>query len=458
MVNIMYPPPDDTFSKISYSSLELDFEPVLEGIGQPTTVQVSGDSNDDGGFIWTEKTGVINHTNIDGGTEAIADYTDDIIIESWEQGLLSVAMVPDTHDLIVYYTAPIDNPNLASIATLEYLSLDDEFNVQGSDQLLRIPQAHSNHNGGGLGFRGVNRAILSLGDDNTNGSFRHHPAHSLHNESWRSAQYDDLPYGKILEIDISNFTPVGNSLNLSDAEIFEATKMYNGTDVGVQILQDLDVRVLAKGLRNPWSIDVTQEGIFVGDVGWKVPGELNFLHYGAQTTNFGWDTEENRAPVCNDGEIAIRKELENNPLNYVNPIFYANVIMDELGRCSRVSALESPDREVTHAVAGYPRTESDRFIGQSIVVGAQTTDSLLSGNYLFGDLRGEDGPTFFTTPLPFSDERGHPQEIEIHKSNLGGNEHLLNIYRVPNDEIWVTTTDFSETGGAIYRLNSVNKI
>lgn len=462
-------PENDVFSAISVSSYALEFTPILSGIGQPTSIdswvqneQNGGGNNEqskiqDDGFIWTDKIGLVSHTDVDGRTRTISDYRNKVIIENWEQGLLSAVCVPEKNDLIVYYTAPANRENLASVATLEYIPMDQSLNPRESFELLRIPQKNRIHNGGSLGFVDKDNLVLAVGDDNGNGGLRRYQGANHYLWSWRSSQYDDLPYGKLLMIDISDISTNPDKSHLVESNQFSGISEYNRADVPVIESESISIQILAKGLRNPWSFDVQHNSILVGDVGSSVPGELNYLPDVATQQNFGWDIEENSALHCRTDDIHLRNSIASNPFLLLNPTFYYDAILNEFSSCTKTNALTKPTGEIMTPVASYPRSHEGRMIGQSIVVGSMLDKKMISGKYLFGDLRGEDGPTFFTTSMQFVGQQDRPQPIEIHGSNLARNQHLLNIFDMQNGEIWVTTTDFSDTGGSIHRLTSVTE-
>jgi len=460
-------PENDVFSAISESSYGLEFTPILTGIGQPTSVdswvqneQRGGGDNEEskirnGEFIWTDKIGIVSHADIDGRTRIISDYSNKVIIESWEQGLLSAVRVPEKNDLIVYYTAPANRANLASVAILEYIRMDKTLNPRESFELLRIPQKNPIHNGGSLSFVGQDNLVLAVGDDNGNGHNRRYQGADHYLWSWRSSQHDDLPYGKLLIIDISDISTNPDRSYLVESNQFSGTSEYNSVDVPVVRSENISIQILAKGLRNPWSFDVQHSSIVIGDVGSSVPGELNYLPDVATKQNFGWDVEENSALNCSADDIYLRKSITSNPLLFLNPFFYYDAIQNEFFSCTRTNKLTKPTGEIMTPVASYPRSHEGRMIGQSIVVGSMLNEKMISGKYLFGDLRGEDGPTFFTTSMQFDYQQNRPQPIEIHGSNLGRNQHLLNIFDMQNGETWVATTDFSDSGGSIHRLTSL---
>ncbi len=175
-----------------------------------------------------------------------------IVSSDGERGVLSVAFDPryasnrrfyvdytntagDTR--VVRYTASAQDPNRASAASRRVL--------------LRIHQPYSNHNGGQLQFGPDGRLYVGMGDGGSEG------------DPQGRAQDPHSRLGKMLRLS------VGTSL--------------------------VNVRVYAKGLRNPWrfSFDRKTGALWIGDVGQNKWEEVDYLKPGRPAgANLGWNGYE----------------------------------------------------------------------------------------------------------------------------------------------------------------------
>jgi len=175
-----------------------------------------------------------------------------IVSSDGERGVLSVAFDPryasnrrfyvdytntagDTR--VVRYTASARDPNRASAASRRVL--------------LRIHQPYSNHNGGQLQFGPDGRLYVGMGDGGSEG------------DPQGRAQDPHSRLGKMLRLSVGT-SPV-------------------------------NVRVYAKGLRNPWrfSFDRKTGALWIGDVGQNKWEEVDYLKPGRPAgANLGWNGYE----------------------------------------------------------------------------------------------------------------------------------------------------------------------
>ena len=175
-----------------------------------------------------------------------------IVSSDGERGVLSVAFDPryasnrrfyvdytntagDTR--VVRYTASAQDPNRASAASRRVL--------------LRIHQPYSNHNGGQLQFGPDGRLYVGMGDGGSEG------------DPQGRAQDPHSRLGKMLRLSVGT-SPV-------------------------------NVRVYAKGLRNPWrfSFDRKTGALWIGDVGQNKWEEVDYLKPGRPAgANLGWNGYE----------------------------------------------------------------------------------------------------------------------------------------------------------------------
>ena len=130
------------------------------------------------------------------GTSVVVDLRD-LVADTNEQGLLSVAVAPDyltTGRIFIFYT---DNSGDLQI---------DELRGAARTPVLTIQHDQAdNHNGGQLLFGPDNALYLSTGDGGTQG------------DPEGDAQNPDSPLGKILRIDVSSIAPPPGGGNPPDS-------------------------------------------------------------------------------------------------------------------------------------------------------------------------------------------------------------------------------------------------
>jgi glucose/arabinose dehydrogenase len=193
-----------------------------------------------------------------------------------EQGLLGVAVAPDSQHLYLYYTDPDGDSHL-----VEYELADGDLVKDSERELLFVEQPRASHNAGTLRFGPDGYLWIALGD----GGGAEGPQTPLGRRfgggstpRGKYAQDTSNLYGSILRIDP---TPDGD-------------KPYTIPDDN-PFAGDADARgeVWAYGLRNPWqySIDAQTGDLWIGDVGQECWEEVDVVRGpdgGGAGTNFGW--------------------------------------------------------------------------------------------------------------------------------------------------------------------------
>jgi glucose/arabinose dehydrogenase len=178
-----------------------------------------------------------------------------------EEGLLGLAFAPDyaaTGEFYVQYTA-IDGRSRVSEFTVDEND-PDLANPDSEKILVSVLQPAGNHNGGDLEFDRNGFLLVALGDGGGAGDPNGH------------GQNKNTILGSILRIKRNGKAPAGNP--------------FVGTDG--------DDRIWARGLRNPWRIDVDEAtgDIWIGDVGQNAWEEVDRIPSGVGGLNFGWSTME----------------------------------------------------------------------------------------------------------------------------------------------------------------------
>ena len=208
-----------------------------------------------------------------------------------ERGLLGMVFDPNFQSNGFFYVSYIDTENYSVVSRFRLSENKDEVDIGSEKKLIYFEQPFNNHNGSHLDFNPIdNYLYISFGDGGASGD-PYGNAQNLHNF-----------FGSILRIDPqddgSYLIPNDNPLVLH--------KKNNDSDIKSEIW--------AYGLRNVWrfSFDNNNGDIYMGDVGQYLWEEINYLEFGENGGNFGWNIMEGNhcypEPGCD-------KE------GFINPIF-----------------------------------------------------------------------------------------------------------------------------------------
>jgi len=208
-----------------------------------------------------------------------------------ERGLLGMVFDPNFQSNGFFYVSYIDTENYSVVSRFRLSENKDEVDIESEKKLIYFEQPFNNHNGSHLDFNPIdNYLYISFGDGGASGD-PYGNAQNLHNF-----------FGSILRIDPqddgSYLIPNDNPLVLH--------KKNNDSDIKSEIW--------AYGLRNVWrfSFDNNNGDIYMGDVGQYLWEEINYLEFGENGGNFGWNIMEGNhcypEPGCD-------KE------GFINPIF-----------------------------------------------------------------------------------------------------------------------------------------
>ena len=176
-----------------------------------------------------------------------------LVVAGGEQGLLGLAFSPRyARDRIFYvnYTARGDG----STRVVRYRAANGRALPRSAQEILRVEQPYSNHNGGNLEFGPDGKLWVGLGDGGSGG------------DPENRAQNPDTLLGKMFRLDVRQAKPTPE--------------------------------LVAIGLRNPWrySFDRGTGNLWIGDVG---QGEIEEIDRLPRATtglaNFGWNVYEGRS-------------------------------------------------------------------------------------------------------------------------------------------------------------------
>ena len=164
---------------------------------------------------------------------------------SGERGLLGLAFAPDGLRAYLNYTDLAGDTIVAQVD----VSSDGSFVQSSLTVLLTIAQPYANHNAGDIVVESSGTLLVATGDGGSAG------------DPLRVSLASDSLLGKVLRID-----PL-----------------------------TMRITVLAKGLRNPWRIDLYKDQLWLADVGQNKYEEVNVLKNVSKVTSpqdFGWSAYE----------------------------------------------------------------------------------------------------------------------------------------------------------------------
>ena len=219
----------------------------------PGAVDVTSRAGDDALYI-VSRNGTVTRMS-DGNDTIVLDITDLTSTDS-ERGLLGLAFSPDGTRAYANYT---DSRGDTVITAFD---VDPSGSIARSSLriLLTIDQPYSNHNGGDLVVADDGTILVATGDGGAGG------------DPDRVALDDTSLLGKVVRIDPRN---------------------------GATTL-------VARGLRNPWRIDLHGDDLWLADVGQNEIEEVNVLRGVSTVTDvvsFGWSAFEGPARFNDDQPI-----------------------------------------------------------------------------------------------------------------------------------------------------------
>ena len=208
-----------------------------------------------------------------------------------ERGLLGMVFDPNFQSNGFFYVSYIDTENYSVVSRFRLSENKDEVDIESEKKLIYFEQPFNNHNGSHLDFNPIdNYLYISFGDGGASGD-PYGNAQNLHNF-----------FGSILRIDPQD----NGSYLIPDDNPLVLHKKNNDSGIKSEIW--------AHGLRNVWrfSFDNNNGDIYMGDVGQYLWEEINYLEFGENGGNFGWNIMEGNHCYSEPG---CDKE------GFINPIF-----------------------------------------------------------------------------------------------------------------------------------------
>jgi hypothetical protein len=229
----------------------LDAVPIASGLVAP--VHISAPRLDPSRVFIVEQPGRIQI--VKNGVQLAAPFLaiEGSVLDTGEQGLLSVAFDPDYETNRFFYVYYVNNSGNLVIARFEANPADADDALEASEHIITAIShpGQANHNGGNLNFGPDGFLYAATGDGGGGG------------DPGENAQNDASQLGKLLRIDVD-------------------------TDA---------VTIWGKGLRNPFrfSFDRANGDLYIGDVGQGSWEEISYDPAPITAgTNYGWDDMEGR--------------------------------------------------------------------------------------------------------------------------------------------------------------------
>jgi glucose/arabinose dehydrogenase len=246
----------------------LGLDTVATGLAYP--VFLTAPPGDASRLFIVEKTGTIDV--IKNGVRLVTPFLDitDSVVNSGEQGFLSMAFAPDyatSGRFYVSYVSPHGTAGTSVVARYLVSGNPDVADPTTGQTILTVDQPYTNHNGGLIAFGPDGQLYFGLGDGGSGGDPQGH-----------GQSRTDL-LGSILRIDVSG----------SGTYTIPATNPYFNN------LNGFRQELWNYGLRNPWrwSFDRQTHDLYIGDVGQNLYEEVDVQPAASGGgENYGWNVME----------------------------------------------------------------------------------------------------------------------------------------------------------------------
>ncbi|MAL59435.1 MAG: cadherin [Flavobacteriaceae bacterium] len=377
-----------TFCIVSIANAQtVELDLFASGFSSSLDIQNAGDER----LFVVEQGGIIKILNPDGTINATPFLDISSMVNSGgERGLLGLAFHPDYANNGYFFVHYSDSSSDTQISRFSVDGGNPDIADTGSElPILNVNQPATNHNGGSIAFGPDGYLYIALGDGGGSG------------DQDNNAQNFALMLGKLLRIDIDTAAG-GNNYSIPPDNPFAGDP-------------NIAEEIWAIGLRNPFrfSIDFTDNKIWIGDVGQNAREEVNSEAINIGGLNYGWR--------CYEG---------NNTFNTTDCL---------------------PMNEYTFPVYDYAWNGGGSVIGGRVYRGSVYTD--LQGIYIFGDIDGMLG-TLDASYNYINQSSGNPNGTwvafgedvtgEMYAVSLGGN-----IYKISGGQV-ASTEDFNNNTFKVY--------
>jgi len=306
---------------------EIVLEPAFTNLNFAVPLALLQAPGDDSRWFALERAGTVRvFENVPGVSAFDADFITIAVNTSGEGGLLGMAFAPDFATSGQVYLSWTEGSPLQSVVA-RFTSTDGGTTLDpGSMQeIIRVNQDFSNHNGGHIAFGPDGYLYFGLGDGGSGGD-----------PNGRGQDTRNL-LGAMLRLDVSSAAP---GYTIPPDNPFAGNANCPGDHSSATSCPE----IYAWGLRNPWrwSFDTATGALWLGDVGQSAREEVDRIELGG---NYGWD--------CREGFAAYEASCAASP-GLVDPVF------------------------------DYDRAAGDASITGGFVYRGTTIPGLI-GSYVFGD-------------------------------------------------------------------------
>jgi hypothetical protein len=226
------------------SASELSLEKIAT-LDQP--VDAAARENENAIYFVERRGKIIRYASNSMESTPVLDITE-LTYGEGERGLLGLAFSKDGSTAYLNYTDLNDDTTIARVS----VDNDGRFRRETLSTILIIKQPFENHNAGDIVVESSGMLLVPTGDGGSG------------NDPLRVSLDDSSPLGKVLRVNPQNGT----------------------------------YTILARGLRNPWRVDLYDDRLWLADVGQSSFEEVNVLNNvqqlsgGSEIVDFGWSAYE----------------------------------------------------------------------------------------------------------------------------------------------------------------------
>lgn len=262
--------------------MDVELEPVFSGLSFNQPLAMLQAPTDDTRWFVLEKGGRVRVFANDPEVNGLEnDFIALDVNAASEGGLLGMAFHPEFQSNGQVFLSWTEGDPMVSVVA-RFTSLDGGVTLDpGSrDDIIRVNQDRTNHNGGQIGFGPDGYLYIGLGDGGGAG------------DPLDRAQDTTNLLGAVLRLDIDGRTPYAIPGDNPFADNAACPADHSGT-------QDCP-EIFAWGLRNPWrwSFDRETQKLWMADVGQNAREEINHVELGG---NYGWNCREGSIPFPSPG-------------------------------------------------------------------------------------------------------------------------------------------------------------
>jgi uncharacterized repeat protein (TIGR03806 family) len=299
---------------------------VFDGLSFAQPIAMLQAPGDDTRWFVVQREGVVRTFVNDSNVSTSSNFANIGVNTSGEGGLLGMAFHPDypTDNRVFLSWTESGSPLVSVVSSFATVAGGSAIDPSSEQEIIRVNQDFTNHNGGHIAFGPDGRLYIGLGDGGSGGD-----------PNDRAQDTTNL-LGAMLRLDVDGAAPY----TIPADNPFAANPICPANHSSSQSCPE----IYAWGLRNPWRWSFDGAVLWLGDVGQNAWEEIDQVELGG---NYGWD--------CREGANT-----------------YGNL-----------RAPSCPAPNMIDPVHQYPRVQSRSVTGGYVYRGAALP--ALAGRYVFGD-------------------------------------------------------------------------